>query len=242
MAYKGPPSSREGSIPSSRTATIGGRVQRDVRLQAALALVVGVALVAVPLFIWGRGKKPSPNAGASASLSNASDDAGPPTVIFGDAGTVAIDAGGRSVTFGQPLYLKCQDPGPGKTPPEKCDHLAVIEEQITKQLAEKASSCMPPSATAVVVNTLVEVRFNKKKLIVKAGKDGATMGQKERTKAVSCMMKGMPSPVWDGIGHAHQRYLFQLLTTFGPSATPGVPGAPPPGGGAPVAPGPTIPP
>ena len=54
----------------------------------------------------------------------------------------------------------------------------------------------------------------------KAGKDGATMGQKERTKAVSCMMKGMPSPVWDGIGHAHQRYVFQLLTTYGPSSTP----------------------
>lgn len=213
-------------------------MQRDVRLQAALALVVGVALVAVPLFIWGRGKKPSPNAGASASASASSDDAGPPTVIFGDAGTVAIDAGGRSVTFGQPLYLKCQDPGPGKTPPDKCDHLAAIEEMVTKQLAEKAVTCMPASATAVVVNTVVDVSFKKKKVIVKAGKDGATMGQKERTKAVACMMKGMPAPVWDGIGHAHQRYQFQLLTTYGPSPTPGVPGA----GGAPAAPGPTIPP
>ena len=57
MTPLGPFSQRDGTLPSSRPMTLGGKVQRDVRLQAALALLIGIALVAVPLFIWGRGKK-----------------------------------------------------------------------------------------------------------------------------------------------------------------------------------------
>lgn len=228
-------------VPSSRTPTIGGRVQRDVRLQAALALVVGIAIVAVPLFLWGRGKKrgTDPNAAASAS---ASDIPGPPTVFFGDAGaSVAIDAGGRTVTFSEPKYLKCQDPGPAKTAPEKCDHLGPIEDLVTKAIADRVGSCLAPLATPQTVNVIVDVSFKRKKMKIKEGKDGSTMAAAQRKKLVACVEKGLVAPNWDTVGHAHQRYLFQFLATFGASTTP-APAIPPAPTATAPAPGPTTPP
>jgi hypothetical protein len=218
-------------VPSTRVSTIGGRVQRDVRLQAALALVVGVALVAVPLFIWGRGKTkaaaPTPSVSASDSIAG---DAGPPVVIFGDAGAaVSVDAGGRSITFGEPKYLKCQDPGPGKTPPEKCDHLGPIEEIVTKAIADRAAACAPPLTAPAIVNVVIDVSFKRKKMRVKAGKDGSTMPAAQRTKAIACVEKGIVAPDFDSIQHAHQRYLFQFPTTFGAWPAAGGAGNPSPG-------------
>ncbi len=241
-----PPSSREpgSGLPSSRTPTIGGRVQRDVRLQAALALVVGVAVVAVPLFIWGRGKKKGPDADAAASASASVEEASQPTVIFGDAGpSRAVEAGGRTLTIGEPKYLNCQVPGPGKTPPEKCDHLGPIEELVTKAIAERVPTCLGPLATSQSVNVIVDVSFKRKKVRLTAGKDGSSMPAAQRKKLVACFDKGVVAPTWDTVAHAHQRYVFQILTTFGPSAA-AVPAGTIPGGAVPPSPppGPTVPP
>ncbi len=232
----GVPPSREppGSITSSRTLTLGGRVQRDVRLQAALALVIGIAVVAVPLFIWGRNKKHG-GAGEAPSTSASIEDAGAPTVIFGDAGTqVAVDAGGRSVAFGEPRYLRCQDPGPNKTAPEKCDHLGPIEELVTKAIAERGATCIPPLSNSQTVSVVVDVHFKRKKMKIKDGKEGSSMPAATRKRMISCIEKGLAAPNWDAIGHAHQRYVFSFLATFGASMSPAVPTSP--------APGPTAPP
>ena len=237
MASSGPPTSSRpsSSLPSSRTKTFGGRVQRDVRLQAALALIVGIALVAVPLFIWGRGRNKSAAAAPSTSTSISSEDAGPPTVIFGDAGaTLSIDAGGRPISFGEPRYLKCQNPGPGTTAPDKCDHLGMVEDAVTKAIAERASTCIPTLTSAMTINVVVDVSFKKKKMRVKAGKDGSTMPASMRTKAISCIEKGLVAPSFDAIAHAHQRYLLQFVITVGGGAQPSATIPPPPG--------PTIPP
>jgi len=233
------PGSREpsSSIASSRTLTLGGRVQRDVRLQAALALVVGIAVVAVPLFIWGRNKKHG-SAGEAPSTSTSVEDGGTPTVSFGDAGaSVAVDAGGRLVSFGEPKYLRCQDPGPNKTTPEKCDHLGPVEELVTKAIAERGATCIPPLANAQTVSFVVDVSFKRKKMKIKDGKDGSTMPAATRKRMVTCIEKGLGAPNWDTLGHAHQRYVFQFLATFGASMSAAPPGAP-----APVPPGPTAPP
>jgi hypothetical protein len=199
---------------------MGGRVQRDVRLQAALALVIGIAVVAIPLFLWGRGKKRGPDTAASASASAGQvEDAGPPAVVFGDAGaSLAVDAGGRVVTFGEPRYLKCQDPGPTKTAPEKCDHLGAIEDAVTKAIAERIATCLPTVPQSTTVDIVVDVSFKKKKMRVKEGKDGSTMPVAQRKKLVACIDKGVVPPNFDQVTHAHQRYLFSFLATFGPTA------------------------
>ncbi|GAC1394044.1 MAG: hypothetical protein NVSMB47_02420 [Polyangiales bacterium] len=203
-------------------------MQRDVRLQAALALVVGIALVAVPLFIWGRGRTRSAPTATPASTSEL-ESAGPPTVSFGDAGaSISVDAGGRSVTFGEPHYLKCQDPGPSKTSPEKCDHLGAIEELVTRAIVEHAAACVPALTQSQVVATVVDVSFKRRKIRVKAGKDGSTMPAAQRTKVMSCIEKALAAPAFDQLPHAHQRYVFQFPTTFAASVAPTVNIPPPP--------------
>jgi hypothetical protein len=215
MTPLGPFSQRDG-LPSSRPMTLGGRVQRDVRLQAALALLIGIALVAVPLFIWGRSKKKHGEQETTAASASASEDAGAPTVVFGDAGAqVSVDAGGRLVTFGEPRYLKCQDPGAARTTPDKCDHLGPIEEVVTKAIADRASTCLPALKQNTAVNVIVDVSFKKKKLHLTAGKDGTTLPAAQRKKVLSCIEKGIAAPSWETLTHAHQRYVFQFLATFG---------------------------
>ena len=210
-------------MPSSRTPTLGGRVQRDVRLQAALALVIGIAVVAVPLLIWGRGKKKS-GTEASASVSASVEDAGPPTVVFGDAGaTVSVDAGGRSLTFGEPRYIRCQDAGPGKTPAEKCDHLGALEEIVTKAIAERAASCFPQAGTAQSMTFSVDVSFKRKKMALHDAKEGSSIPPAKRKGVAGCIAKGLGTPTWDTVGHAHQRYTFHIMATLGPALS-----APPP--------------
>ncbi|MBK7398133.1 MAG: hypothetical protein IPJ34_18000 [Myxococcales bacterium] len=206
-------------IPSSRTPTMGGRVQRDVRLQAALALVIGIAVVAVPLFIWGRGKKKS-GTEASASVSASAEDAGPPTVVFGDAGaTVSVDAGGRALTFGEPRYLRCQDPGPSKTPAEKCDHLGALEELVTKAIAERAATCFPAAGTAQSMTFAVDVSFKRKKMKLHDAKEGSSIPAAKRKGIASCVEKSLGTPNWDTLPHAHQRYVFHVMATLGPAVS-----------------------
>lgn len=238
-----PPSS---GLPSSRTPTLGGRVQRDVRLQAALALVVGIAVVAVPLFIWRGNKKHEDRAAAaaSASASASAEDAGAPVVSFGDAGaSLSVDAGGRTISFGEPRYLKCQDPGPTKTTADKCDHLGTLEELVTKTITERVATCLPSLATSQTVNFVVDVSFKRKKMRIKDGKEGSSMPAKDRKKLVSCIEKGLVAPNLESVPHAHQRYLFQFVATFGPTAAPpavppppAIPPAPPPPAGGPTTP------
>ncbi len=212
----GPFSPRDGGLPSSRSASLGGRVQRDVRLQTALALLIGLALVAVPIFIWGRGKRKAREVEQAAASASASEDAGVPTVVFGDAGAqVSVDAGGRLVTFGEPRYLKCQDPGPTKTTPDKCDHLGPIEESVTKAIADRAASCLPALKQNAAINVIIDVSFKRKKLHLTAGKDGTTLPATQRHKVLSCLEKGVATPNWDALTHAHQRYVLQFLATFG---------------------------
>lgn len=208
-------------------------MRRDARLHVALALVVAVAVIAVPILIWARNKKKPPTAegaeaSASISASATPSDSSSSAVSFGDAGAsaAAIDAGGRALTFGEPRYLRCQDPGPGKTPPDKCDHLGAIEELATKAIAANITSCLTPQNTVVSLAVDLDVNFKRKKVGLSFGKDGTTLPAAQRKKAASCFHHALGAPSWDGVGHAHQRYLLQIPVTLQPSLGQTVPGGP----------------
>src|SRR5690348_772829 len=99
-----------------------GGGERPVRLQIIIALVAGLILVAVPLYLW---RRPKPESIPSADAATA--DAGAPSP---DAGTFAgIDAGPPSgINLSPFTTVKCENPGPGTTPPERCDHITFFED------------------------------------------------------------------------------------------------------------------
>lgn len=227
MAIVQPPhSTQANSVRSSSPTT--SRLQRDVRLQAALALIVGVALVAVPLFIWGRVSKknqtPQPNMNTQPAGSSlmANEVPGSASILLTDAGAnLAIDAGGRTVTVSEPRYIKCQNPGPSKTPADKCDHVGPIEEVLAKLVADQSYTCVRGLTGAQSVNFSVDVSFKKKKIKLKEAKEGSSMPKSVRKKAVACFqdqLSKMSSIEWDKIPHQHQRYAFEFLATFGASS------------------------
>src|SRR5262244_1020880 len=90
-----------------------GGGERPVRLQIIIALVAGLILVAVPLYLW---RRPRPESIPSADAAMA--DAGPSA----NAGAPVVDAGPPTLKLSPFTSIRCENPGPGKTPPERCDH------------------------------------------------------------------------------------------------------------------------
>src|SRR5690606_7034370 len=104
-----------------------------------IALVAGLVLVAVPLYLWRRpqpetipsadaatvGAVPPP--GGSLPLPGGMPPGSPPggpgfpgAPLPGGAVTPGADAGaGSRIEVAPVKTLKCQDPGPGRTPPER---------------------------------------------------------------------------------------------------------------------------
>src|SRR3954470_2139820 len=100
-----------------------GGGERPVRLQIIIALVAGLILVAVPLYLW---RRPRPESIPTADAAVA--DAGAP--IATASPIVAFDAGppGGGIQIGTFTTLKCEKAGPGKTPAERCDRVTVFED------------------------------------------------------------------------------------------------------------------
>ena len=190
-----------------------GGGERPVRLQIIIALVAGLILVAVPLYLW---RRPRPESIPSADAAVA--DAGAPP---GDAGRqkdffVGVDgtkAGG--VTLSPFTTIKCQNPGPGKTPPERCDHVTFFEDGLARAIRENAA-CSPQAKVPVTVSFVLEMDFQKKRTNLFAGK--STSIRRERTKELlRCIKRAMPTPEWAQIPHQYAKYKINVLATYPPT-------------------------
>src|SRR4051812_49337880 len=102
-----------------------GGGERPVKLQLIIALVAGLILFAVPLYLWRR-PRPEPIPSADAAVV----DAGTPLTA---SPIVAFDAGpSGGITISPFTTIKCENPGPGKTTPERCDHVTTFEDALSR--------------------------------------------------------------------------------------------------------------
>jgi hypothetical protein len=183
-----------------------------VRLQIIIALVAGLILVAVPLYLW---RRPRPESIPSADAAVA--DAGAPT---GDGGPtkpfyVGSDNAKGSVTLSPFTTIKCQNPGPGKTPPERCDHVTFFEDGLARAIRENAA-CAPQAKVPVTVSFVLEMDFKRKRTNLFAGK--STTIKRERTKELlRCIKRAMPTPEWGQISHQYAKYKINVLATYPPT-------------------------
>src|SRR5690242_10600902 len=105
------PSSHPPSEPRAdkrRTADFGLGYDRPARLQMIVALVLGLVLVAIPLYLWRRPR---------AESAVVATDADAPAPMYagqggspGDGGSNEVDAGGPLALEG-PKVIECHDPG-----------------------------------------------------------------------------------------------------------------------------------
>jgi hypothetical protein len=177
-----------------------------VRLQIIIALVAGLILVAVPLYLW---RRPRPESIPSADA--AIVDAGPPS----DAGPPALDAGPPALALSPFTAIRCENPGPGKTPPERCDHLPFFEDVLARAIRDNVS-CAPTGKIPLTVSLVLEVDFRLKRTKLYSGK--STSVKRPRAKAlIQCLNRAMPTPDWRTIPHQYVKYKLNVVATYPPN-------------------------
>lgn len=180
-----------------------GGGERPVKLQIIIALVAGLILVAVPLYLWRR-PRPEPIPSADAAVV----DAGAPVTA---SPIVAFDAGATSVQLAQFTTIKCESPGP-KTPPERCDHVTTFEDALSRAIRECATQA-PASKAPYTVSYVMESDFRRKKLHLFTGKSSSIKREKAR-ELLQCAKHHMPGPDWSAIPHQYTRYKVSLVVTY----------------------------
>lgn len=193
---------------------LGSGGQQPVRVQMIIGLVVGLVLVAVPLYLWRRPEKVAPE-----SVEDAMVDGGGALPLGSNVPYVPlVDA---SVTPKVKLSafdtIKCQDPGPGKTPPSRCDSIEFFEDALTRAIQDN-TLCAPSTKTGATISFVLDFSFRRKTWKVYRGKSSTL--PKSRTKELfRCVKKAMPTPDWASIPHQHSRYVINVKATYPPSET-----------------------
>ena len=184
-----------------------GGGERPVRLQIIIALVAGLILVAVPLYLWRRPRPESIPSADAAMVDAGALDAGAASLI------VAFDAGpAGGITVSPPTTIRCENPGPGTPPPERCDHVTFFEDSLARTLRDNVA-CAPASKASFTVSFVMETDFRQKKLNLFAGKSSSLKRAKAQ-QLLRCIRKAMPTPDWATIPHQYARYKVNVLATY----------------------------
>jgi hypothetical protein len=203
-----PPSEPRGASRTSFGA-LDLAAERPARLQMIVALVLGLLLVAIPLYLWRR-----PRAESIAAAAASSSFAAEPSVTPGAPATSGAPLDERSPTLGEVRSLQCQDPGSKKTTPEQCDHLVEIEKALAKAIVETAG-CVPRDAGGGTVEYVADVSFKRKAIHVLTPKDGRSMKNARVVAACQSAVKSkLQSTSLDGVTHAHARYRIALTASY----------------------------
>jgi hypothetical protein len=124
------------------------------------------------------------------------------------------DAGKPSITLSPFTTIRCENPGPGKTPPERCDKIHFFEDGLSRAIRDNAA-CAPASKASIQVSYVLEMDFRRKKLNLFPGK--STSVKKERIKELMrCVRRALPTPDW-GIPHQYVKYKINVMATYPPN-------------------------
>jgi hypothetical protein len=201
----GPPSQ-----PSPYRYLGRGGGERPVRLQIVIALVAGLILVAVPLYLW---RRPRPESIPSADAAVA--DAGVTDAAADGAFAAPAPLPPPSTVQLSPFTtLRCENPGPGKTPPERCDHVPFFEDGLARAIRDNAA-CAPASAVPIKVSYVLEMDFRRKRTNLFIGKS-STIKKEKGKELLRCVTRGMPTADWGTIVHQYARYKINVTATYPP--------------------------
>lgn len=202
----------------------GGGGDRPLRAQLVVALVVGLILLAVPLYLW---RRPSAAEGRA-------PDAGVvplevPSVVEAGAAIIANPDAAKldeKVSLGPAQRVKCSaSPTTRGQEGELCDALPFFEEALAKAIYQSID-CAPKTSKEGTVNYVLTVDFRAKRLHVYPGASGQWKGPQARRSA-ACVKKALPKPDWKSITHQYAFYSLAILATYpAPNKIPGPPGAP----------------
>ncbi|WP_437730993.1 hypothetical protein [Sorangium sp. So ce1335] len=181
-----------------------GGSERPVRLQIIIALVAGLIVVAVPLYLW---RRPRPESIPSADAATA--DAG--AYVF-DAGALADAGVPEGVTLSPFTTIRCENPGPGRTPPERCDHVTFFEDALSRAIRDNVQ-CAPTGPTSITVSFVLDMDFRRKRTNLYVGKS-TTVSRAKTKELLRCVKRAMPTPDWGTIPHQYVKYKINVMATY----------------------------
>jgi hypothetical protein len=189
---------------------LDAQVDRPARLQMIVALILGLVLVAIPLYLWRR-----PRA-ESISVATGNGDAGALPAVTGALTGSAEDR----LVIGEAKTLSCHDPGPKKTAPEQCDHVAELEKVFAKAIEENAT-CVTKDMGGGTIIYIADVGFKKKAVAVTTPKEGRTLKSPKVAGACEKAVRGKLAGLsFDTIKHDHARYRVAITATYPGSIKP----------------------
>jgi len=232
-----------GSAPSSlgtsrltetaADALLGG--DRPARLQMIAALVLGLVLVAIPLYLWRRPRSEAvtvtseaQQAASAASAASAAAALSGPNAANGAGGAngAARASDADSVLLSEARVLECHDPGSKHTAATDCDHLASIKKALAQAIKDNAS-CLPTAAGGGTLVYVVDVSFQRKRnpVALTVPKDGralrsATVAGSPKASAAAAnacagaVKHALSGVSLDGLPHQHARYKIAITATY----------------------------
>jgi len=203
------PSSSRASVPPSEQrpsrssfSALDAQADHPARLQMIVALVLGLVLVAIPLYLWRRPR--------AESVVVASGDGGA-------APTVSVPAPAppdEKIVVGDPRTTACHDPGPKKTSADQCDHLVDVEKALVKGI-EEGASCAPKDTGGGTITYVADVSFKKKSVQLTTPRDGRSMKNAKVVAACQSAVRGKVQAVsLDAVPHQHARYKIEITATY----------------------------
>jgi hypothetical protein len=214
-----PPFPSAPSDPALRRLGIGAHSgnARPLRAQLIVVIVLGLMLLAVPLYLWRRpaiAQKVATDAGAPGGSASAAPSALPaPAPATFDAGALEPER----VKLSQIRRVRCGATVRQASDSESCDSLPYFE----KALADAVKSsvdCVPRSPKSGSINFVLEIDFTRKSLHVFPGASGDWRGPKAR-RATKCVNNALAAPDWATIVHQHRYYAVAVMATFAGAAT-----------------------
>jgi hypothetical protein len=178
---------------------------RPGRAWLAAAFLFGMLLVAAGLYLWRR--PPAPETATSAVVVAAAADAG--------ASPAVVDAGSPSpVTLSDVRVLGCHDRGPTKTPADQCDHLAPIEQALSRAI-EQSAPCLPPSGADENIQYVADVSFSRHNLRITLPRAGRSVKDRKVVGACATAVRSaMQAVPLDGVDHRHSLYKLSVVATY----------------------------
>jgi hypothetical protein len=196
-------------------------VDRVARLQTIAAIVLGLVLIAIPLYLWRRPRSDAPpiatanDAGAAVAAGVTSGDGGAPP----PASSAAV-AQPPAVMLSDAKVMECHDPGSRHTPADQCDRLGTLEKGFAAAIAA-AGACVPPSANGGTLVYVVDASFARKRhpIDLLVPRDGRGLKNPHATAAAvkecsAAVKRGIVGMSLDGMPHQHQRYKVAITATY----------------------------
>jgi hypothetical protein len=214
-----PPRSSIPSIsgePRLRRLGVGSSagIDRPLRAQLVVAGVLGVILMAVPLYLMRRPSgTPVVTPESSASRSAPKPAAAPMPVDAGAPQQKEIER----VKLAPPQRVKCgSSPKNSRLQGGMCDALPAVEKALAAAIRASVD-CAPKQKNEGTINYVLSVDFTSKKLHVFPGASGSWRGPLAR-KSTDCVTRALPMPDWGAIPHQYRYYWIAVLATY-PSPT-----------------------